>query len=138
MAEKYLIDTAIWIDAVENRTGFLGEPIGEYAMALFHTIIVRRSNIVISQEIIKELEKHYSIAEINAILKPFENLIQKIKIRESLEKEAIIIAEERRLPKGDVLHAMGARDSEAKLVTRDRHFKLLEDIAKPYLPEELI
>jgi len=42
------------------------------------------------------------------------------------------------VPAGDALHAIVARDNDLILVTRDRHFRKLEDISKHYKPEELI
>ena len=57
-----------------------------------------------------------------------------IKQREEAKK----IAKERDVPAGDALHAIVARDNDLILVTRDRHFRKLEDISKHYKPEELI
>ena len=72
------------------------------------------------------------------MIKPFEEIIEKIIGTKTQGDEAIKIANERKLPYGDVLHSIIARDNNLILVTRDRHFKELQDISKSYKPEELI
>lgn len=52
--------------------------------------------------------------------------------------EAKKIAQERALPPGDVLHAIIARDNNLVLITRDKHFKQLEDITPYHKPEDII
>ncbi|MBI3026645.1 PIN domain-containing protein [Candidatus Woesearchaeota archaeon] len=47
---------------------------------------------------------------------------------EKQREEAKKIAEERNVPAGDALHAIIARDNDLILVTRDSHFRKLEDI----------
>ena len=54
------------------------------------------------------------------------------------DKAAKKIAKERDVPAGDALHAIIARDDDLILVTRDRHFRKLEDISKHHKPEEII
>jgi len=48
------------------------------------------------------------------------------------------ISLKRNLPKGDVLHALIARDNKAILVTLDKHFKKLLDIVESKRPQDLI
>ena len=69
---------------------------------------------------------------------PFRKIIDKIFATKEQRDEARKIAEERNLPSGDVLHAILARDNNFILVTRDKHFRELEDITKHYKPEEFI
>ena len=69
---------------------------------------------------------------------PFTKIIQKIFVTTTQRDEAKKIATERNLPPGDVLHAIIARDNSLIMVTRDKHFKKLEDITKHYKPEEII
>lgn len=40
--------------------------------------------------------------------------------------------------KVNALHAIVARDNGLILITRDNHFRVLQDISKYYKPEELI
>lgn len=76
--------------------------------------------------------------QINGIFKPFEKLLDKIFVTKNQKNETIKISLERNVPKGDALHAIAARDNNLILITRDNHFRLLQDISKHYKPEELI
>ena len=49
-----------------------------------------------------------------------------------------MLAEIRNVPRGDAIHAIIARDYELILITRDKHFQNLKDIAECYKPEEII
>ena len=138
MIEEYLIDTSIWVDIYEDRKGYNNEPLGDYAFKLLVKIKAKESAIALTDFLIKELETLYSVAEINGMFKPFENIIKKIISTEKQREEAKKIAKERGVPAGDALHAIVARDNDIILVTRDRHFRKMEDISKHYKPEELI
>jgi predicted nucleic acid-binding protein len=138
MAEKYLIDTSIWVDLYEDRKGFKNEPLGDYALKLLTQIKAKESIIAITDLLVRELESNYSMAEINGIFKLFKKTSEKIIATEEQRKEAEKIAIERNVPKGDALHAIMARDSNLILVSRDKHFKQLADISKSFKPEELI
>jgi len=69
---------------------------------------------------------------------PFQRIIEKLFVRKDQRDEAMKISKERNLPPGDVLHAIIARDHKLIMITRDKHFKELEDITIHYKPEELI
>lgn len=107
-------------------------------MKLFGLIIAKKNKIVISDLLIRELEMNYSIAEINGMMKLFEKHIEKVIVKKEQRDEAIKIAEKRNIPKGDVLHAIIARDYGLNMITRDNHFKELLDITKYHKPEDLI
>ena len=64
--------------------------------------------------------------------------MEKIFVTKEQRDEAKKIAEERYLPPGDALHAILARDNNLIMITRDKHFKKLGDIAPHYKPEEVI
>ena len=138
MVEEYIIDTSIWVDIYEDRKGYNNEPLGDYAFNLLVKIKAQEKIIVLTDFLIKELETLYSVAEINGMFKPFEKIIKKIIAAEKQREEAKKIAKERDVPAGDALHAIIARDNDLILVTRDRHFRKLEDISKHYKPEDLI
>lgn len=74
MAERYFIDTSIWIDFYEDRIGYKDEPLGEYAFKLLAKIKAKESRIVISDFLVRELETQYTIEQINGIFKPFEKI----------------------------------------------------------------
>ena len=133
---RYYIDTSIWMDVLEDRKGYGDEPLGEYALKLFSMIRSKKDVIVISDILMKELLGYYSLDQVNGMLRPF--FVLKIFTSKKQDRIAIKIAERRNLPKGDVLHAILAKDSGSVLVTRDKHFEKLVDICNYYKPEELI
>ncbi len=138
MAEEYIIDTSIWVDLYEDRKGYNNEPLGDFAFKLLVKIKSKESAIVLTDFLIKELETIYSVAEINGMFKPFDNILKKAVATEKQREEAKNIAKERDVPAGDALHAIVARDNNFILVTRDGHFRKLEDVSKHHKPEELI
>lgn len=138
MTEKYLIDTSIWVDLYEDRKGYQNEPLGDFAFKLFSVIKAKQNKIVITDLTIRELEMNYTISEINGMMKPFEAILEKLVASKEQRDEAKKIAEERNIPKGDVLHAILARDHKFILITRDKHFRQLTDISEHHKPEELI
>ncbi|MBW2993625.1 PIN domain-containing protein [Candidatus Woesearchaeota archaeon] len=135
---KFYLDTSIWMDVYENRKGYNNEPLGDFALKLLILLKSRKNRIVISNLLITELEINYSIEKINGMIKPFESLIDKIFATKKQRDESMMVAKERNLPKGDVLHAILARDNNLVLVTRDRHFDKLKDISRYYKPEDII
>src|SRR3989344_2092728 len=135
---QFYIDTSIWIDLYENRKGFAGEPLGEYALELFALIKANNSTLAISDLLIRELEGYYYSDEINGMMKPFEGIIKRITATMEQRKEAKQIANKRKIPPGDVLHALLARDHELLLITRDNDFRKLEDVSAHHKPEEFI
>jgi len=138
MTEKYYLDTSIWMDLYEDRFGYNNEPLGEYAWKLFCLIKTNCHIIVISNFLIRELEVNYSIEEINGMMKPFENILENVFLSKSQKDEAKKIAHDRNLPPGDVVHVIIARDFNLILITRDKHFRKLDDIHRHYKPEDVI
>jgi predicted nucleic acid-binding protein len=137
MAEKYLIDTSIWVDLREDRKGYQNEPLGDFAFNLFVKIKAKKEKIVITDLSIRELEMNYSMEAIKGMMKPFEDILEKIIATEEQREEAKKIAEERNVPRGDALHAIIARDHRLTLITRDKHFKQLTDISNHHKPEDI-
>jgi predicted nucleic acid-binding protein len=136
--EKYYADTSIWIDIYEDRKGYNNEPLGDYALKFFSILKAQSKTLIITDILLRELESFYSIAEINGMMKPFEEIIERIMSTKSQREEARLIASERQIPPGDALHAIIARDSKLILVTRDNDFRKLRDIASYHRPEEII
>lgn len=138
MEERYLIDTSIWVDMYDDRKGFNNEPLGDYALNFLIKIKAKGSRIILTDSVMRELEVNYSIEKINGMFKLFEKQIEVIIATKEQREEAKRIASERDIPPGDVLHAIIARDNNLVLITRDRHFRKIEDISLHYKPEELI
>lgn len=131
----FYIDTSIWIDLLEDRKDYNGKPLGEYALKLF-SMIKEKHTIILSDAIYKELNKYYANEEIKGLFLAVNT--RKIFSTENQMNEAKRLANERKIPKGDCLHAILARDTQSILVTRDKHFKLLEDIQRHHKPEDII
>ena len=137
MTEKYYLDTSIWMDYYEDRQD-PSKDIGELAFKLLCRLLASNSTIVVSSFLLRELEVTYFLDRIRGLALPFEKLMQRVDVSDNQREEAKRIAEERNLPKGDALHAILARDNNAILVSRDKHFELLTDICEVKKPEEVI
>ena len=137
MSKKYYLDTSVWMDFYENRKD-PSKDIGEIAFKLLCKLLASKTNIIVSIFLQKELEAYYRIEEIRGMTMLFGKLMIKVELSEEQIKEAKNIAEERKLPKGDVIHAILARDNDAILVSRDRHFQELKDICEIVKPENII
>lgn len=139
MAEKYYLDAAIWRDFHENREDKFG-PLGEWAFDLFRKIRETKSKALYSDLVVDELSKDFNQDEIKEIFKIMsdENLLEKVEMKKEQFQEAARLKRELKIPFGDCLHAIIARDNDAIMVTRDQHFELLQDIVDVKKPEELI
>jgi len=135
---RYLIDTAIWIDLYEDRKGYNDEPLGEYASKLISFIRSTSSKIILTELILKELETRLSLEQVNGLFLILHGHIETSSITSEQRAEANRLAEERQVPPSDAAHAITARDTGSILVSRDRHFRILEDVTPCYRPEDLI
>jgi predicted nucleic acid-binding protein len=134
---RYYLDTSIWLDYYENRTDRF-RPLGEWALALLSLIRERKDTILVSDVILQELGTYYSELQIIEIFKSYTHLIENIKPTDNQLKFSKTISSIRKIPTGDVLHAVLSKDQNAILISRDNHFMLLTDINKAHKPEELI
>ena len=103
--------------------------------------IIRNKDIILYSDLnLKELIKYYPSSNVNDILSTLYavQILRKIEI----SKEDIILAKEisnnRCLPYGDVLQAILARNNHAIIITQDKHYQRLKDIAISKRPEEII
>ena len=92
-----------------------------------------------SEEVIRELLVYFDEKVINDIFEVvrFEGLLFEIDVTFEHKKEAKELVKIRKLPFGDCLHDILARDNNAILVTRDKPFYELNDIVEIRKPEEL-
>ncbi len=132
---QFYIDTSIWIDLYEDRKGFNGEPLGEYAMKLF-AASKGKGTLWVSDVVIRELEGYYSRDEIRGLLTPFMKNIKKVGVTKEQAREARRVVEKYQTSQGDALHAILARDNDLILISRDRDFLKLAHITKSYRPED--
>lgn len=139
MAKKYYIDACIWIDYFENRSDRF-RPLGDWALRLLQTIIEDEDMVLYSDLLIQEIcsagYEEEKVKEILGIIKS-KNLIKVEPTKEQL-KESRKLALKFSIPKGDALHAVLARDNNAILIYRDKHFYELHKTVKIKKPEEVI
>ena len=133
--DQFYLDTSIWIDFYERR----GEN-GKAAADFMFRILSTKRTIFISDFVLKEMKcLGYSQDEINKMLsitKP-DNIRKVHLFKEQLE-EANRIAAKRKIPRGDAIHGILARDNNAILISRDRDFEKIKEIVLTKKPEEII
>jgi len=136
---KYYVDTSIWRDYYENRVDKF-RPLGEWAFQFLLCIKLERNIILYSDLVINELLKRYNNKEIKNIFKIISkhNLLKKVKINDFEIKESHELSKKLKIPFGDCLHAILARNNNAIIITRDKHFFELQQIVSFNTPEELI
>ena len=137
MTEKYYIDTAIWRDLHENRSDRF-RPLGDWAFELFKKIRKDKGKILYSNLIIDELSIAYNKEIIKKLFEDISELLEKVEIKKEQIKEAKKLNKELKIPFGDVLHGILARDNNAIMITRDHHFEELQGMVDVKKPEELI
>ena len=139
MEKRFYLDTSIWRDYYENRSDS-SKQLGRLALQFLLKIIKEDNLILYSDLVVQELMIKYSKEEIINILSIIYNLnlLVKISISKEQAKEAADLCKKRKIPFADVLHTVLARDNRAVMVTRDRHFQRLIDIADIKKPEDLL
>ena len=138
---KYFLDTCIWRDFYEDRIGFSGKPLGDLASALFVHINKSKSTIIFSETLFWELKKDYSVNEIENMLNFLflSGNLKKVSITKKEFYTAKKIAREKNIPFVDCLNAIHARNHNAIMVSRDKHFfEYLQDIVEVKKPEDII
>ena len=137
--KRFYIDTSIWRDYYENRSDKF-RPLGDWALRFINKVLENGDYILYSNFVIEELKVKYCEEEINKILEIVSkrNLLLKVDISGFQAKEAAVISKQRNVAFGDGLHAILARDNNAIMITRDKHFLELTDISEVKKPEELI
>lgn len=129
---RYFVDTCIWIDLIEDRKGKNGEPLGRYAAEALSMIILIGDVIIYNREIFRELKKDDEIRD------ALSGTMMHIDISTESYDEAAILSERRELPFMDCIIAVFARENSAVILTRDRHFCRLSDIARAISPYDLL
>jgi predicted nucleic acid-binding protein len=138
MAEKYYLDTSIWLDLFEDRDE-PNLPKGEWAQKLLEKITKIDATVVYSDIILFELGvAGYAHHELTEKFKPLKSILLFVEATEKRIGKAKDLSLKRSIPQGDALHALIARDNKAILVTLDKHFQELLDITKPKRPRDLI
>ncbi|MFH1055167.1 MAG: type II toxin-antitoxin system VapC family toxin [Candidatus Altiarchaeota archaeon] len=137
---RYYVDTNVWRDFLESREDNL-RPLGEYAFQFLKHAMLSKERILYSDFVVEELMVEHSAKDIEKLcFEPIKDagLLERVELTRIQIDEAVRIARQRNVPRGDALHAVLARDNQAVCVTRDKHFELLKDIVESKMPEELI
>ncbi len=136
--ENYYLDTCIWRDYFENRKDRF-RPLGEWAFRLLKKIIYNKEKVMYSDLVVSELLNYFDRDKIKEIFSIVKNdFLEKVDIKKHHGEEAFDLKEKEGIPFGDALHAVLAKENNAILVTRDKHFRKLLKIVKIRKPEELI
>lgn len=140
MTNYYFLDSCIWRDYVERRHNLFGKDLSGPVYKMFLKIIKKKDVVVYSSLILRELNNKFTKDEIEEILNLFYYLkiLKKADITQFQIDEAKLISIQRELPLADVLHAIVARDNDAILVSRDKHFLKLTDLVKIIRPEDIL
>lgn len=136
---KYYIDTLTWRDYYEIREDKF-RPLGEWAFRFFKKAMEENSLMFYSDFVENELSKDYGQEKIKEIFSVINkvHLLKKIEIKPEQFSEAAKLSRERKVPFGDAVHAIVARDINAVLISRDHHYEELQDISISKKPEDLI
>ena len=137
MTSRYYIDTSIWRDLHEDRKD-KSKNLGELAFGLFVKIRSNKEKIVYSDFVVEELSHAYDKQTIDKLFKGVSELLEKVEIGENQLKEAADLSKQHNIPLGDAVHGVLARDANAIMLTRDRHFRKLKDKIIIKKPEDLI
>jgi len=140
MGDKIYVDTNIFLDWWLDRADNL-RPIGEFAFRLFKQAVSCRFDVLVSDYTVSELmnvlcfSESRVLGDVLVLLKEADKLFI-VSASPAQKEEAEKFAGLHGLPRTDVLHAILARDNDAVLVTRDRHFEEI-GICRTAKPENL-
>lgn len=128
----YYFDTSIWLDIYEKR----GEN-GECAFKLVLDILSQNGIILYSDVVLRELKRlGYGVDEIVNMLSIVKFNMRHVHVHREQIEEARKICSQRKIPFGDALHALLARENRAVLVSRDKDFENIRDICETKKPED--
>lgn len=137
MALRYYFDTSIWMDFYEDRKDF-EKDLGYYAFKLLMRINDSGGRIIATKMVFYEISLFYPDDKIRGMTNYFKDIIDIVEITDEERIESENISNTYNIPFGDALHAVAARDNDAILITRDRHFEKLRHICRVMKPEDLI
>ncbi len=137
MQKRFYLDTCIWRDLLEDRkSGF--SFLGENAFQFLRKCREFNCSVLCSDLVLDELGAYFTEEEVSSLLEPFLDLIEFIDYtKEETFEVPLILNKFKEIHFADVLHAIVARDNNAILVTRDKHFELLSGIVISLKPEEV-
>jgi predicted nucleic acid-binding protein len=111
---KYYLDTCIWIDFLNERD--------EYVVDIVFRLITSHQ-IIVSKVVLEELERFIPDTQILNL----KNVVL-VEIVATQKIFAYNLSKKYDIPLADAVHAVVARDNDAILITRDKHFLKLKNI----------
>lgn len=140
MVQRYYLDTCIWVDLLQDRTGFGRVNLGLLASKLIIHIVKTNSTIICSRIVESELLRLFSKKEILIMFKYTSQLVPLISSNLTYKDRqyAQALAKKLYVPKADAYHAILASKSDSIFVSQDRHFTRLKRIVKWVRPQEII
>lgn len=139
--KRVLVDSNIFLDFyLDRRDNLLS--LGEFAFQFVKRAVECEFVFIVCDLILEELENALKI-KVEQIMKlVFLELVKKRKLlivdySDELALEAKAISRERQLPLNDCVFALIAKENNVFVVSRDKHFKELEDTVESFKPEEL-
>ncbi len=135
MRKRFYVDTSVWRDYFEDRSDGV-RPLGEFAFQFLKKCEKNESVVLYSEAVISEFERFPEF--IKEFQDSFRVSIAIVLVSEKQVAESEAIANKKAVPFGDALHAVLARDNNAMLVSRDRHFEELQEIVECCVPEKVI
>lgn len=137
MQKRFYLDTCIWRDLLEDRkSGY--SFLGENAFQFLKNCRKFECVVLCSDLVINELRGYFSNSEIDSLLEPFLDLLLFVDYtKEETLEVPLILNKFKGIHFADILHALIARDNNSVLVTRDKHFELLNEIVISLKPEQV-
>lgn len=138
MQKRFYVDTSIWRDYFEDRRDGI-KPLGEFAFQFFKYCNENNCLVFYSDFVVLELKGLFSEEEIRLIFSIVKkHLLTKVSATEKQLAESYNMKKIfKEIPLYDLIHAIMARDSNAILVSRDKHFEYLNKIVEYKLPEKI-
>ncbi|HLD58360.1 MAG TPA: hypothetical protein VI977_01815 [archaeon] len=138
MQKRFYLDTSIWRDYFEDRQDNI-RPLGEFAFQFLQKCLKEKNQIIVSDIVLRELAPYFSDELIQGMLGNFIEIIVKVEHTQVQAEEARAFGKKApgKFPLFDILHAIISRDSNAILVSRDKHFAELS-ICAFGVPEEFL
>ncbi|MEW6295646.1 MAG: PIN domain-containing protein [Candidatus Diapherotrites archaeon] len=139
MQKRFYVDTSVWLDYYGDRKDGI-RPLGEFAFKFFKHCNENNCKVFFSDFVLFELKEFFPEKEIKILFSVIKkNLLMKVSVSEKQLMEANKIKKVfKEIPLNDIIHAIMARDSNAVLISRDKHFEDLSAIVECRPPEEII
>ena len=137
MQKRFYLDTCIWRDLLEDRkSGY--SFLGESAFQFLKNCREFDCRVLCSNLVLDELGAYFTEKEISFLLEPFLDLMEFVEYtKEETIEVRLVVNKILGVHFADVLHALVSRDNNAVLITRDKHFELLNEIVISLKPEEV-